>query len=112
MSLIIDLFLPAFVYFIVAIKVVFVITSLAHIYFSKIKPDATRQETSKKRKEIIEFLFVAAMAVLLILIFNPWMDNLRHLNSETRLLFYLFGWILIITAKWDAFFSLVFEEHK
>ena len=54
-------------------------------------------------KERTEFIFIICMAVLLIYYFKP--GTTRQLNSETSLLFFLFGWILIITAKWNVFFT-------
>ena len=42
--------------------------------------------------------------MLLIAIFYPRQNNLKYIDSHVKLLFYLFGWILINTAKWDLFF--------
>ena len=36
--------------------------------------------------------------------FNPRFSK-KPINSETSLLFFLFGWILIITAKWGLFIT-------
>jgi hypothetical protein len=54
-------------------------------------------------KERTEFIFVICMSLLLIYYFRP--GHMKPIDSETSLLFFLFGWILIITAKWSNFFA-------
>ena len=54
-------------------------------------------------KNRIDFIFNITMAILLFFIFNPFYDNIYLIDKETKLLFYLFGIILIITAKWNTF---------
>ncbi len=54
------------------------------------------------------------MSAMLIYLFNPRADNIKLLNYETKLLLYLFGFVLIITANWNTFFteSPTFKEFK
>jgi hypothetical protein len=54
-------------------------------------------------KERTEFIFIASMSLLLIYYFRP--GHLKPITSESAMLFFLFGWILLITAKWDLFFK-------
>jgi hypothetical protein len=54
-------------------------------------------------KERLEFIFIALMALLLIYLFNPRRDRNVIIDYETKLLLYLFGFILLITAKWGDF---------
>lgn len=56
-------------------------------------------------KERTEFLFKALMSAMLIYIFNPRANNLYLIDGETKLLLYLFGFVLILTANWDTFFK-------
>lgn len=58
--------------------------------------------------ERLEFIFTILMAVLLVYIFNPHKNRLYRINNETKLLLFLFGYVLIFTAKWNIFF----EEAK
>ena len=44
------------------------------------------------------------MAILLIYLFNPRTERIVMIDNETKLLLYLFGIVLLITAKWDDFF--------
>ena len=43
------------------------------------------------------------MSILLIYLFNPRVDRNTLIDKETKLLLFLFGFILLITAKWDVF---------
>jgi hypothetical protein len=43
------------------------------------------------------------MSCLLIYHFKP--GYLKPISKETSILFFLFGWILLITAKWELFFA-------
>ena len=55
-------------------------------------------------KERTEYIFTICMAILLIFIFHPWSHHVKkYMTPEIQLLFYLFGWILIITANWSVF---------
>jgi len=99
-----------FVLFIVIIKIIFILTAIGNVVLTHVvkkntddKAAATRAANLAYWKERTEFIFVICMAVLLIYYFKP--GNTRPLNSETSLLFFLFGWILIITAKWNVFFT-------
>jgi hypothetical protein len=51
----------------------------------------------------IEFIFVILMSFLLIYLFNPRKNKTHIINAETKLLLYLFGFVLLITADWNNF---------
>jgi hypothetical protein len=79
--------------------------SITHIYL-KVKGE-TDSDLDKKVfywKERFEFIFILLMAILLIYLFNPRMERNVIINGETKLLLYLFGVVLLITANWDTFF--------
>jgi hypothetical protein len=104
-----------FVLFIVIIKILFILTAIGNVILTHaVKKNADSSSAASKAaaakaanfaywKERTEFIFVICMAVLLIYYFKP--GSTKPLNSETSLLFFLFGWILIITAKWNIFFT-------
>ena len=95
-----------YIIFIFLIKVGFVLMALTHIYL-KAKGEE-KSDLDKKVlywKERFEFIFIATMAVLLIYLFNPRTNRSKLIDYETSLLLYLFGFILIITAKWELFFK-------
>jgi hypothetical protein len=93
-----------YITFIILIKVGFIILAVSHLYLKIKHKDHT--ETDKKIlfwKERLEFIFIALMAVLLIYLFNPRTERSVLIDYETKLLLYLFGFILLITAKWGDF---------
>jgi hypothetical protein len=94
-----------YILFIIFVKIGFVILAISHLYL-KIK-HKTDSEIDKKIvfwKDRLEFIFIILMACLLIYIFNPRNDRSILIDYETKILFYLFGFILLITAKWSIFF--------
>ena len=95
-----------YVILIILVKVLFIILAISHLYF-KVKGKAD-SETDKKIiywKERVEFVFITLMSLLLIHVFNPRSTRDAKIDFETKLLLYLFGFILLITAKWDIFFK-------
>lgn len=94
-----------YIYSIIGVKLIFILLAITHIYF-KIKGQIGSELDNKIifLKEKIEFIFVILMAILLIYIFNPRISHTNLLNFEVKLLFYLFGFILLITANWELFF--------
>ena len=93
-----------YITFIIFIKVGFVLLAVSHLYL-KLK-DKEQSETDKKIvfwKDRLEFVFIALMAALLIYLFNPRTDRSVLVDYETKVLLYLFGFILLITAKWETF---------
>jgi hypothetical protein len=105
---ILDKFLVPFIYVIIGIKALFLFSTLSNLFLTKIiKNDSLIKKYSHKLdkiKEQTEFIFIILTSILLIAIFYPRQNNLKYIDSHVKLLFYLFGWILIITAKWDLFF--------
>ena len=56
-------------------------------------------------KKRIEFIFIICMVILIIFIFSPRHNRMIYLTKEMTILFYLFGFILLITADWDLFIT-------
>jgi hypothetical protein len=96
--------LDYFIFFIILIKIVFIISAIGHLILSH-STSAKAEKIDPKLvywKERTEFIFIVSMAVLLIYHFNPRLSK-KPIGEETALLFFLFGWILIFTAKWSLF---------
>jgi hypothetical protein len=88
------------------IKIGFISMAIVHIYL-KVK-GKEKTDLDKKIlfwKERFEFIFIALMSFLLIYVFNPRYDNIKLIDEETKILLYLFGFILLLTAKWEIFFK-------
>jgi len=87
------------------IKVGFISLAITHIYLKvKGKSNSDLDKKILYWKERVEFIFILLMAMLLIYLFNPRTDRIVMINGETKILLYLFGFILLITAKWADFF--------
>jgi EamA domain-containing membrane protein RarD len=85
------------------IKIGFILLAIAHIYLKmKGKNKSKQDEKILYWKDRFEFLFVLLMAFLLIFLFNP-RKQMAIIDSETKLLLFMFGIVLLITAKWTDF---------
>jgi hypothetical protein len=88
------------------VKIIFIILALTNIYLkTKGKEKSSLANKVKYWKERVEFIFVFLMALLLIYLFSPRANRTTMINGETKLLLFLFGFILLITAKWSVFFK-------
>ena len=102
-------YLHYYIYLIIAIKLGFILMAISHIYLKTTgKENSELDKNIEYWKERFEFVFIILMSLLLIYLFNPRYNNQVVIDYEMKLLLYLFGFILIITAKWSAFF----EEAK
>jgi uncharacterized membrane protein YiaA len=88
------------------IKLVFIALAVSHIYL-KVKGDEKSSTDIKIEywKERVEFVFIILIALLLIYLFSPTTNRSILIDKETKFLLYLFGFVLIITAKWEDFFK-------
>jgi hypothetical protein len=98
--------LDFFIFFIIIVKIVFIISAIAHLILSYSTIPKAKKIDNKVSywKERTEFIFIISMAILLIYHFNPRLSK-KPIGEETALLFFLFGWILIFTSKWSLFFT-------
>lgn len=95
--------LDCFILFIIAIKLLFVFFSLGHFAVShSTNSSADLDPKMVYWKERTEFIFIFCMSILLIYHFHPAYPR-KPISNETGLLFFLFGIIMILTAKWGLF---------
>ena len=79
--------------------------AVSHVYMRVTgKIDSDLDKKLVYWKERFEFIFIILMSILLIYLFNPRKGEMVMINGETKILLYLFGIVLLITAKWDEFF--------
>ena len=95
--------LDFFIIFIIVIKIIFILSAIGHLILSHSSYAAAEKADPKLVywKERMEFIFIVSMSILLIYHFKPGKN--KPISEETSLLFFLFGWILIFTAKWSIF---------
>lgn len=86
------------------IKIIFIILAITDVIIKRKKPlNKKLSGTIEFWKERFEFVFIAMMSLLLIYLFNPRSNRMGMITGETKLLLFLFGFVLIITAKWGIF---------
>ena len=94
-----------YIYLIFAVKIGFILMAATHIYLkAKGKIDSDLDKKIVYWKERFEFVFILLMSMLLIYLFNPRKNRMVMIDGETKILLYLFGFVLLITAKWGDFF--------
>jgi hypothetical protein len=100
----------AYVSLIFLVKIIYFVFALLVIYYTK-KKNEELKEIFTFWKHHIEFLFIALMSLLLIILFNPFYNGLKLIDYETKLLLFVYGIIIIIGAQWSLFFkeSMVFK---
>lgn len=98
--------LDFFIFFIILIKIVFIVSAIGHLILSHSSNSKAKTIDPKLVywKERTEFIFIISMAILLIYHFNPRFSK-KPIGEEIAVLFFLFGWILIFTAKWNLFIT-------
>ncbi len=95
--------LDYYISFLIIIKFIFVISALGHLLLSHTNSQFVKYDPSFLYwKERTEFIFIISMSILLIYYFYP-AGSPAPMSAETKLLFFLFGWILIVTANWKIF---------
>ena len=100
-----DTKLDYFVVFLIIIKCIFVAAALGHLVLSHTNTSFNKYDTALLYwKERTEFIFIVSMSILLIYYFHPIIKS-EPMSGETKLLFFLFGWVLIVTAKWKIFIT-------
>ena len=86
------------------VKIIFIILAVSAIYIKHRQPENKKLiDFLEFWKQRVEFIFKAMMSAMLIYVFNPRTNNIKLINNEAKLLLYLFGFILIITADWGTF---------
>jgi len=96
--------LQKFIYFIIAVKVVYLILELINFCLKlKGRKNTAKYNQIKYWKEKIAFFFKILMSIFLIYVFYPKVKRSDNLDKESKILLYLFGIILIISADWNGF---------
>ena len=99
-----ETWLDYFIFFIIIIKFVFLFTSIGNFLISYSENELAKLIDSKLLywRERTTFIFSISMAILLIYYFNPYVPAPK-IDKNTRLLFFLFGCVLILTGNWVFF---------
>lgn len=93
-----------FIVFILLTKLIYAILVLIHIYL-KIKGREGDEYDSKIvfHKDQLEIVFVISMSILLLYLFYPKHVNPPEVDTQSRLLLFLYGIIILFTLDWKKF---------
>jgi uncharacterized protein YhhL (DUF1145 family) len=97
-------YLTSYIFVIFAFKILFILFSITNLYLKlKGKENSFLYKTLFYWKGRVEFIFIVLMSFLLIYLFNPRKNKSVAIEGETKLLLYLFGVVLLVTADWNDF---------
>ena len=93
-----------FIYFIFTIKILFIIFAIIHYYLIYTHNNNTIfAKNIIYWKERLEFIFIISMSILTISLFRPYNNISIMIDYNERLLFFIYGIITCITARWNIF---------
>jgi hypothetical protein len=95
-----------YVTFIFIIKMIYFIFNLLEFYYKN--KDQKLFKIFNYLKNYFEFLFILLMSLLLILIFNPFFDNINLIDKEVKILLFIYAIIIIIYSKSENHFEFLF----
>jgi heme/copper-type cytochrome/quinol oxidase subunit 2 len=95
-----------FILFILIIKLIYIILALIHLYL-KIKGRENNSLDLKivSYKDQLEIVFVISMSILLLYLFYPKHINPPEIDTQSRLLLFLYGIIILFTLDWTKFIN-------
>ena len=110
-------YLDIYVIIIFIVKICFIILSLLDKFLKLRDYNPNTINLLHYLKDRLELLFKLLMSLFLIYMFYPYRKKPLELDFESRLLLYLFGFVLIITANWhlileDSIYYLFKKKNK
>jgi hypothetical protein len=103
-----------YVLFIIFIKILFILFALITFLLKmKIKYSKNNDKNIisiynniSLCKETLEFLFIISTALVCIIVFYPFYKEPVIIDKHTRVLLFLYGFIILITANWSVLTKL------
>ncbi len=93
-----------FITLIFIVKILFIVLAISRLVLkAKWPEEKSKLKNIEFWKERMEFIFVTLMSILLIYLFNPRSNKVNQIDGETKLLLYLFGFVLLLTENWSSF---------
>jgi len=97
---------------VIVIKFFYLYFTVREIYFRYKSVKQPKNNNYKEKLEQVrhyktqtDFVFMVSMAFLFIFIFNPWKNNDKYLDTHSKYLMYIFGFIILFTSDWNVFIS-------
>jgi hypothetical protein len=86
------------------VKIIFIILAIYGLYIRAQNSNNTKLlNIITFWKSRSEFIFITLMSILFIYLFNPLDDHVNRIDSELKLLLFLFGFTLLFTENWYSF---------
>jgi hypothetical protein len=109
-------FYNLYIAIIIFFKSIFFILSLTNIYLKiKDRKNKNNKNTSNTNNNIqkniefwrsrCEFVVNILISLLLIYLFNPLSPKIYLIDKETKIVLFVFGFILFMTSNWSDFFN-------
>jgi phosphatidylglycerophosphate synthase len=95
-----------FILFIFLIKIIYFILAIFALWYQE--KNKVKYDKLEFWKNNVEFIFTILICILIIIIFNPFINNLHLLNRETNILLVAYALITIYTAQWETFIKKSF----
>jgi hypothetical protein len=99
-----------FIYFIIFVKVLFLFFVVWNIYLKKKngRGGSNGVETKLEKrvsyyKNLTENIFIVLVSILLIYLFNPYHDNKYLDDKYVKVLFFIYGILMLGTFDWSKF---------
>ena len=97
-----------FILFIITVKILFLVLRLLCKYYQVTQPTNTQKiDNLTYWSDRVDVLFVICMSLLLIYLFRPRSPTTKspEIDTEVRLLLFLYGIITLLTMNWKVFLS-------
>jgi hypothetical protein len=93
-----------FIYFIVLVKGLFLFFVVWNLYLKKKNGGETKLEKKiSYYKNLTENIFIVLVSLLLIYLFNPYHDNKYLDDKYVKILFFIYGILMLVTFDWSEF---------
>jgi len=98
-----------FILFVIFIKVLFIISAII-TFLLKMKIKMSKNNNNNTIniynhlfvcKETLEFIFIICTGLICIIVFYPYYKDQVIIDRNTRLLLFIYGFIILITANWS-----------
>lgn len=100
-----------FIYLIILVKCLFFFFAVWNFYLKK-KSGGISGNSGKLEKKVLycknltENIFIVSVSILLIYLFNPYHDNKYLDNKKVKILFFIYGILMLVTFDWTEFARL------
>jgi len=103
-----------FIYLIILVKCLFFFFAVWNFYLKKKSGGSSGNSGNSGKlekkvlycKNLTENIFIVSVSILLIYLFNPYHDNKYLDNKKVKILFFIYGILMLVTFDWTEFARL------